>query len=85
MQERKWELMPGQIKSCRVIHVTEGALALKRFRESMGLSQRAFGRSMCMSSGQISDYEKGVARITPMVAYRIEKQYGIPSKLLLEE
>lgn len=66
----------------------EGSLSFARFvrvaRNSLGLTQAAFGEKLGFTRANICDIEKGRYAVSPVVAIKVARKTGLPENLALQ-
>lgn len=67
----------------KLIKKTQQANRLKILRESLGLTQAAFGEKIGLSHTKIKDRESGLVKISLPEGKFIEREYGVSSEWLL--
>ena len=60
------------------------ALFLRVARDSMGLTQEAFGENLKLSRANVCDIEKGRHLVSTELALKIAKMAGLPEKIALQ-
>jgi len=60
------------------------ALFMRVARNSLGLTQEAFGRKVGFTRANICDIEKGRYAVSPIVAVKVARKTGLPEELALQ-